>query len=297
MTGTPKPKDKFSRYTDATGQFSNRDLKTGEWYVQNKILLRNILIGVLGVWSVISVGYSLVAWGSYIVDGYFDDRALARRSVTQFQNYTGIQSTYGAKPLSFNTLQVYSTSEGLYDFVSLAQNKNERFVIRLHYVFTYDGGQTSEHDTLILPMATSPVAALGQALENYPSNPTLKIQKITYERISAHKITQIKQYIEQRTKFSVDNLEFIPPQEGVPTSRIKFDLINETTHEFWEPFFYIEPLSGGTAVGILSNTLTDFQPGERRVIEMATFLDVSGADDIRLTPVMDVFDQSIYKKP
>ncbi len=296
MPLAPKPKDKFSRYTDPTGQMSNRELTFGEWYVSHKIMLRNIFIGVLGIWSFISVGYSLVAWGAYATSGYFDDRALARRQVRQIQDYTAIQQNYKAKPLDMSALRVYTGTDSTYDFVVNAKNPNSQFIITVRFLYTYDGGQTAEREVLLLPQSTVPIAFLGHVLESYPSNPTLKIVNIGYERVSTHDIPKIQDFVTQRTKFTVENVTFTPPQEGVLASRITFDLVNNTVFSFWEPFFFIEIMSGEEPVGIMSTTVSNFGAEERRTIEVATFTDITGADSVRVTPVMNVFENSIYKK-
>jgi len=295
--GPQKTPDKFSRYTDATGEYSNKSLKVGGWYVAHKIVLRNICIGILLVWSVISVGYGIFGWGLYFVDGYFDDKALARRQIEQFQNYQNIQQGYKAKDLEFGTIGIFSPIEGKYDFVSAATNPNENVVVTVEFTYAYEGGETALNKVVLLPKATVPVAVLGHDAAAYPGNPTLKIQKVSYERISPHRITKIADYISQRSKFSVTNVEFVPPQEGVQASRVKFDLTNETVFEFWEPVYYVEILSGGGLMGILSTTLPEFKPGETRTVDINTFIDIASADDIRVTPVMDVFDASIFKRP
>lgn len=291
------PKDKFSRYRDPTGEFSNSTLKTGEWYVAHRILLRNIMIGILVVWGVVSVGYGVVAWGHYIVSGYFADRELARRQIRQFQNYEDIQESYKAVPLNFSPLQIYSSAAAKYDFVTRATNSNERFAIKIRYFFSYDGGKTAEAETLILPKMTVPVAVLGFDSENYPNNPKINIQKISYERISPHYIVRVGEYVEQRLKFSAENIQFVPPTEGVLASRVSFDVTNHSAYEFWEPFFYVEIFSGGEVIGILGLTLPQLKPSEKRTVDLNTFVDVELADDIRLTPMVDVFDRSVYKIP
>lgn len=297
MAFASKPPDKFSRYTDATGELSNKSLKVGGWYVAHKVLLRSIAIGVLLVWCVISVGFGIIAWGAYAVDGYFEDRALARRQIQQFQNYTNIQQSYKATALELSPIEIFVPSEGKYDLVSHATNKNDRTIITVEYKFTYEGGETAVNKTVILPHATVPLAVLGTETESYPGNPQLKIEDIKYERISPHQIYRIDDYIAQRSNFVVENVEFIPPQEGVLASRVKFDVTNNTVFTFWEPYFYVEILGGGGNIGILSTTIADFKPGETRTLDIATFTDILGADEIRLTPVMNVFDSSIYQRP
>lgn len=295
MAFTSKPPDKFSRYTDATGELSNKSLTAGEWYVSHKILLRNILIGVLLVWVVISVGYSLIAWGSYAVSGYFQDRALARRQITQFQNYEVLQQAYKATPLDFEAIQIFTPTEGKYDLVTFTTNKNSRFVVKLDYSFTYEGGKTETKHVSLLPLSRVPVAVLGVESESYPGNPTLKVEKVGYERVSEHAISDVGEYIKQRTNFTIENPQFLPPQEGVPASRLTFDILNNTLYGFWEPFFYVEILSGGETLGMVSLTVPDFKAGERRSIDLSTFIDLGSAEDIRLVPMLDVFDTSVYK--
>ncbi len=290
-----KPPEKFSQYTDPTGEFSNKSLHVGSWYVEHKIFLRNILIGVLLIWSIFSVGYGVIGWGHYVVEGYFQDRTLAKRQIAQFQNYTHIQQSYKALPLDFSPIQIFSPTTGKYDFVTLATNQNQRVLIRLQYRFTFEGGETSVHETFLLPGQTVPVAVLGYDSENYPGNSSLKIESIKYEHVSPHRILKIQDYVSQRTKFSTQNLEFFPPQEGIQASRIRFDITNETGFAFWEAFFALEVLSGGQSLGLLSATIADFQPGETRSVDVSTFFDIGSADEVRLTPIIDIFDSSVYK--
>lgn len=297
MPVSKKPQDKFSRYVDASGQFTNNELKAGEWYVAHKLVLRTILIWILGIWCVLSVGYGLIGWVMYYTSGYFKDRALVRSSVAQFQNYTQIQENYKAIPLDLNSIQVYSPVDNRYDFVTKATNNNERIVIRLKYHYEFAGGKTETSDIVVLPKSTVPVASLGQASDMYPSNPVLKFDEIKYERINAHVIPRIKDFLTQRTRFRVENPEFIPPTEGVVASRVKFDIINDTVFSFWEPLYFVEVISGGTTIGIFSITVPELKAEERRALDVSTFIDISGADDIRITPIIDIFDQSVFIKP
>lgn len=297
MPVSKKPQDKFSRYVDASGQFTNRELKTGEWYVTHKLLLRTILIWILGIWCVLSVGYGLIGWVMYYTSGYFDDRALLRSGVAQFQNYEQIQENYKASPLALKSIQVYSPIDGHYDFVTMATNNNERVVIRARYHYSFSSGESGTSDVVVLPKTTVPLAVLGQAAESYPSNPTLKFDTVAYERISPHIIPRIGDFISQRTRFRVEEPVFVPPQEGVVSSQIKFDIINDSVFSYWEPFYYVEVLSGGTAIGIIPITVPELKAEERRSIDINTFIDISAADDIRIIPVIDIFDPSVFIKP
>ena len=77
MSAKPKTPDKFSRYVDPTGEFSNRELKLSVFYLKHKLLLQKIGKNVLIVWCVVSVGYSFGYWVYYFSFGYFEDQKIA----------------------------------------------------------------------------------------------------------------------------------------------------------------------------------------------------------------------------
>lgn len=296
MSFSKKKEDTFSRYTDVTGTVSNRSLKLGEWYVSHKILLRNIFLVVFGIWCVISIGYSFFALVWYAVDGYFEDRSMLRARVLSLQRNNLSRNEYTATPLSFGNVQIFSPSPDLYDFVVSTENKNERSLAVVHYKFTFDGGETKTETMTVLPGKTIPLISLGNSFSDFPTNVKFVVVKKDFERIDAHRVSNIKNFIDSRLQFMTDEVVFTPPSEGLTSSKVEFFIQNNTVHNFWEIPFVAEIKSGSQTVGVFFFTVSDFVEGERRKIDVHTFFDVSFGDSLFVTPVFNVFDSSLYKR-
>lgn len=73
-------------------------------------------MGFLLLFGVVTVGYSLVMWGTYFTYGFFRDKGNAERSVAEFQNYTSLQHLYLPQDIQVSDIQISSHSPDQYDF-------------------------------------------------------------------------------------------------------------------------------------------------------------------------------------
>lgn len=290
--------DKFSRYTDPTGEFSNRELKLAEWYLKHKLLLQKIGKYILIVWCVITVGYGVGYLVYYFSYGYFQDQKMSAQSVLQFQNYQNLQTMYGAKDLVVREIAVYNSVSDLYDFVAQVENLNERWIAQVTYKFEYGGGETPSATTTLLPQTTRPIVVFGAIAGSYPTGARLMIEKIDWRRINPHTGINIQNYIDERSKFSVEKLAFTPARRstGILNNMIEFDLFNDTAYSFWEAEFYVELRDGGATVGLIHLNVDKFKTTEGRHIDLRSFVDNLRVDDIVIWPVFDIFDSSVYMK-
>ena len=173
-----KIKSKLSRYTDPTGEFSNRSLKLAEWYLKHKLLLQKIGKYILVAWCVVTVGYGFGYLGYYFSYGYFQDQKMASQSVALFQNYAKLQPMYGAKDLVVKDVDVYNSVSDLYDFVARVENPNERWVAKVTYKFAFSGGETSLATTVIPPQSARPIAFFGAAAGSYPVGARMVLKRL-----------------------------------------------------------------------------------------------------------------------
>lgn len=291
-----KTKDKLSRYTDPTGEFSNRSLKLAEWYLKHKLLLQKIGKYILVAWCVVTVGYGFGYLGYYFSYGYFQDQKMAAQSASQFQNYKNLQQMYGAKDLVVKDVDVYNSVSDLYDFAARVENPNERWVAKVTYKFQFSGGETSLAATVIPPQSARPMVLFGAAAGSYPVGARMVIEKVDWRRLNPHVDIDIKNYIAERSKFSVERFAFTPASRsaGILNNMIEFDLFNDTAYGFWDAEFYVELKDGGETVGLIHLNVDKFKTGEKRHIDLRSFVDNLRVSDIVVWPVFDVFDNNEY---
>src|SRR3989339_206473 len=291
-----KNKPKLSRYTDPTGEFSNRSLKLAEWYLKHKLLLQKIGKNFLIVWCVVTVGYSFGYWTYYLSYGYFKDQNMMQHQALEFQNYDAIKPLYSAQSLQVGNIDVYNSVSDLYDFVAKVTNPNERWIAKLTYKFTYVGGETESHTAVLWPKAELPIATFGVSAGAYPSYPHLVIEKMDWRRINPHSSTNIPLFVTEHTKFTVENFTFTPASRfsGTMNHIIKFELFNDTAYNFWDPEFYVELFDGGQTTGFIYVSLDKFKTGDKRIIDLRSWVDNLNVSDIVVWPVFDIFDKNEY---
>lgn len=289
-----KEKSKISRYYDPTGEFTNKNLALGSWYVRNKVLLRKIVIGILIFWIAVGGSYSLYHLGEYLFSGYWRERDNRIANVQQFQNYTNLQPAYGAQNLQINDMKISEVS-GKFDFFAQAFNPNKKFLARVSYKFAFDGGETPVRSVVIIPGKRIPLGFYGFESSIYPSGARLVVENTEWQKIDAHVIPDSAAYINPRLDFQVENLNFERQSqtEGVPP-RITFDIINQSAYSYYEGRFAVLMISGSGVENIMPLSIKEFRAGNVYPIDLRPAFDISGVSDIELVPLMNVFDQNEF---
>lgn len=298
MFAKPKTPDKFSRYTDPTGEFSNRELTLGVWYLKHKLLLQKIGKNILIVWCVVTVGYSFGYWLYYFSYGYFQDQKMAAALVREAPNHEVISALFNAKDLQVGRIEVYNSVSELFDFVARVKNPNQRNIARVTYKFVYNGGETASAQTLLLPNSERPIVYFGQKSDIYPTAPRLVIEKTEWKRIGAEETQDIGAFLAERMNFTVENFTFTKASQitGTLNSQIEFDLFNDTAYGYWDAKFYVELIDGAQTVGVIYLVVPKFKTGEMRHIDLRSLIDTLDVSDIKVWPAFNPFDLSVYLK-
>ncbi|MBD3311091.1 MAG: hypothetical protein GF349_01160 [Candidatus Magasanikbacteria bacterium] len=297
--GKNKKEDLASRYEDPSGSFGSGELKAATWYVKNKLLLQKIGIGALAVFCIITVGYSLFGWGKYLIFDYFSDRDMLTKQTLELNDYQSLHALYGAQQLQLGNAEVFTSSNGQYDFVTTVQNPNNRWAARVKFKYIYNGGETESEEAIILPLQERPFVVFAHEESSYPTRARLVIENIEWRSIDAHMVPNVSDYINQRFIFITDNFEFTRAGGSLdlPASSIKFDLTNDTAYSYWEAEFYVELLNSGNRTGVLYLAVPEFRAGETRTIDLRSFSEGIDVDAILLNPIINVFDSSEYIQP
>lgn len=172
----PKKPDNFSRYVDPTGEFTNRDLELGQWYVTHRVMLREIVVTILAIIIVVFGGYSLYRLIEYAFFGYSHDERLRNDLTKTSIPLKTLRSTVSAAPLIIDSVSVYPSTPGKYDFAALVENQNDRWLARVTYAFAWDGGETMPTQSIVLPTKKMPLVSIGVPRDSIPDTVRLIIK-------------------------------------------------------------------------------------------------------------------------
>ncbi len=294
-----KQPDTLSRYTDPTGELPNRELRLAQWYLTHRDTLYKIVVGVLIVVCVITMGYSLFAWTVHLFLGAPEQTDNLRAQEQSFQNFVELQNAYRAVDPVFLSTEVFENSAGRYDFSTFVKNPNSDFIATITYRYTFNGGETEKKEDVLLPEEERPIIVFGAELDGFPSGARLAIDAIKWQRVDAHDIADPVAYIAERMRFPVSDFLFQEANglNNVPTHQISFDVENASAYSYWQPVFYIEYLDGDAVTGVGYLTFEKFRSGDIHHAVLHSFAESFSVSDIRVYPVMNVFDSDVFMSP
>lgn len=293
-----KTKGGFSTYQPTEEELTNRQLTAVTWYVRNRALLEKIGTGLLILFCIVTVGYSTVKWGEYFIFGYFDDQVAAQRQVAEFPNYRRIQALYGAAPLAYGRVDVLRGSSEKFDFLTSIRNPNERWIAAVTYHYEFVGGRTDAATTIILPGQQHVLAELGVEHSSFPSQARLVVEETNWSHISAHLITDVPEYVDERLKMNLDNLTYSRGRAGEsPENTIRFSISNDSAYSYWNADFYAILLNGSQIVGIRPLLYKEFLSGQTRESELRLINIADRVSDIELITDINVFNRTEFILP
>jgi len=295
-------KDPLKGYVDTTGTLSNTGLRRAEWFVRHRELLRRMLIGVLGVWCVVTIGFSLWQWGDYFVFGYVEDREMILSQVRNAPDYHATHMRQSPADIQVSRAEVFVAADQKYDFAVDVSNPNERWVAILTYKYTYSGGETASQKTMLMPGVRRPVVVFGHDAGSFPRQVQLVLDDVSWKRISTHDIGDPLGYTKERLVFRTENFSFTPArgEETAAAHSVVFDLHNDSAYNYWSPTFYVELLSGFTGeqrVGMLFLSVNTLRSGEMQEVDIRSFAKDLSVSSVRIHPVIDVFDPGEFMEP
>ncbi|HAT04094.1 MAG TPA: hypothetical protein DCS29_05015 [Candidatus Magasanikbacteria bacterium] len=285
----------FTRYTDPTGEFSNRKLRFAQWYIEHKILLRKIFVLVLAVWSTITISIGLFVWGKYLVFDYTRDEqnisSIARSYVSRDQI-----ELHKPQDIIFRNQRVFMSAKDKYDFVIEATNPNDRWIATVSFLFVYSGGQTEVGETVLLPGVAQHVILFGHSSARRPTSPSFQLVDVEWKRIDPHDVSEPVTYMAQRLLFSTSKFLFAPANksEGSGSNLITFNVANNSLFGYWDGDFNVVYKDRGQIVGFAPLRMEQFVAGSVASVELASFMDQLQVDSIELEPRINVFDKTVY---
>ncbi|OGH76820.1 MAG: hypothetical protein A2469_03255 [Candidatus Magasanikbacteria bacterium RIFOXYC2_FULL_40_16] len=293
-----KPKEKSSEYIDTTGELTSRSLKLGTWYVEHKELMQKIGLGILIGWCVIFMGYSLLMWGEYLFFGYWEDQKQQAMYAQYNQNYESIKMLYKAQDLKISNVRIFGTADKFYDFAANVQNQNEKWMAKVSYHFKYGNTETEMQTASVMPLSERPLVAFGLENDTFPTGVNFVLDKIDWEAVDPHRISNAEAFLAERNLFSIDNFYVdLPSATGLPVPALYMDLLNQSAYSYWEPVFLVELINGNQTVGYIHLYFDKIEAFSTEKVDLRYFNKTTEFNNVRIIPTMNYFDESIYIGP
>lgn len=278
---------------------TGRQLKAGYWWISHKLLLRKLLFSLVLLLAVLLVGYSIYGWSSYYSYGYWKEKNMVAEMIEQPVPFSAYHKKNAPQPVQDDGLKVFDsgTKSGWKDLIVPIANPNEKWVAHIDYHFE-DGEQTTEPLTdMLLPLQESVIGVLGYAPSTTVKSPQFVMDDVSWERIDPHVVEDVQEFISSRLDFAIENIEIKGPGEieDVKTHVISFDLTNNTLQSYWEVPLFVELYRNDRLVGVEQVTVSSLELQQTQHVDLRSFSNERRITDIRVTPKLNIFDESVYK--
>lgn len=292
-----KKKIDINKYTDPTGEFGTTEFKRAVWFAKNKLLLYRLAVASLVAFSAVTICFSL--WRAFNIL-YFDLTAGRQMDaeLSQSPNYAALHPRFSPVAVEILNSSVLPETGGKISIWSELANPNTRYIAYFDYYYDFGGIATPKQTGFLLPQETKPIVQLGLDTNTYPGSPNLMIGNVRWQRISAHTVPDTALWQAERSNFSVEDFSFtFAGEQGLDASAVRFSLVNNTAYGFKDPVFYVGLYHNNGLVGAMRFDLTDFESLQRRDIDLRNYLDNLTVSEIKVFPVIDLYDNSVYLPP
>ncbi|NUM25445.1 MAG: hypothetical protein HUU49_02340 [Candidatus Buchananbacteria bacterium] len=281
----------------ATGnphQVSGWKIKLSYWYVSHKIRLRQALIVLLMLLSVLLYGYSLYKVLMILVvedKNFKQDLSVLSLNLIDYSYFRQANKPLDIQILSFDAL---GGREGRYDFVAQVQNPNEDWVAaEVDFQLLSGTNVVAEKSSFIYPQEIKYLAFFGEEVST-GFTPVIKINRIKWRRFN-----NFAAYGEPRLRFTISDINFKPASSSgirgeLPVSTLSFQIKNDTAFSYWNVGLYMALVNGNRPIAANFIKLDQFYSGESRTVDIRWYESLGSAGKVEVKPEVDILNSDSY---
>jgi hypothetical protein len=277
--------------------FTEGELQFANFWVRNRILLRQIGYGTLIAVNVLSWGYAL--WG--IIDAYaisYDRESRITQDIIQNQFLATQLQANRPQDVDIATVNVFQGTDKRLDFVVGAKNPNTEWWATFTYRFNVGGEVTPKRIGFILPGQTRYLGEFGFTPTSAGARTgVLVVDEVRWHRVEPAQVgDDYAAWLERHDQFRADDVQFRVEQlpGAKRLSRSSFTFVNPSAYGFWQVELYVVLKRGTSPVAATAVTLDRVLPGESRPINIDWFESLPGVTATEIVPVVNLLDESSF---
>ena len=275
---------------------SDQDLEKGYWYVSHKVLLRKIFVVTLSVIAIIFIGYGVLG----LVKFYLVDRS-ARLAIENSLGQPKLNQELLAEVNNPQDLQIFGTEivsagEGSYDLVTEVLNPNAKWYVEsFDYYYLIEEEQSTVNTNYILPGQTKYVLELNYLSDQKFNDADLIIENIKWKKVFDYEALAAKQLLFDFEEAQVLSSEQSGLSDQGSVASVRFDIINKSSYNYWEPQFIVLLYKRDSLVGVTRILVDGLNSGEKKTENVNLFQTVPLATDISIIPDINILDPDVFK--
>jgi hypothetical protein len=278
-----------SEYQIGSG-LSDSQLNAASLWVKHRLALRRLGYGSLVAFSILCWGYTLWSYLDAFVISWPRESRITKLIAQQAVPPDALRRI-APEPLQPGEAQAFETTDGRLDLLASLTNPNELWSARIKYRFMLDGQGTASQEVVVLPHSTRPLVELGWRGDG---SPQLDVQSIQWQRIPLNFVKgSYDTYAAERQDFIIsEEPSYLSLGEGL--GKTDFTLTNHTGYGYWNVQVFVTLLRQGIPLAVNKIDVRELKPNEVRPISLQWFENVSGVDQVEVTPYVDILNPASY---
>ncbi len=277
--------------------FTEGELKFSSFWVRHELEIRRSARVLLIAINALFWGYAL--WG--VLDAYVISYPIESR-ITQSiaENAFVAQRLQSNRPRSVQTspVQVFQGTDSRLDMVVAVTNPNDQWYAEFTYRFNVSGEQTAMKSGFLMPKQSAYLGEFGFAPQKTGGKTSaLIVENLVWKRVDPAIVGQdFAAWMASHDDFKIEDLE-TKTNLTIGTrkaTRTRFILKNPTPYGYWNVGIYVLLHRANAPVAVNYITISEFKPGESRVVETDWYETLPSITETEVVPVVNFFDSSAY---
>ncbi|MCX6778729.1 MAG: hypothetical protein NTU97_00665, partial [Candidatus Magasanikbacteria bacterium] len=237
---------------------TEKQLKWGYWYTTHRPQLYKSLIWSLVVFCILLGGYNIYYWGDYLIFGYTNDQKLMLELRSNILRSPNLLEHFAAKPITIGGVISYPAGDKT-DALAMVSNPDPDFIATIDYSFVLNGQKLETRQSVVLPSENKYIAELGIKGGGVVD---FNLIKVSWQRISAHKISNPVAYKEARIQFELLDFNY----SSSPYSRISFSIKNNSFFGYYQANFLVLLRNYENIIGVEKIVIDNFPAGSKQLV-------------------------------
>jgi hypothetical protein len=247
-----------------------------------------------------SLAFFFIIVLGFIISGSFSDIRSAGVSFgANIQNAHAIAAQHDAKAFVIGSSKILQGTPSTYDFFTTITNPNADWYATFTYTFSSSSVSSESRQGFVMPGETSYLLALGNKVESRPGAVSVALNDVVWHRVYRHVAPDISTWLRDHNAFVISAPEYALDVTFAEAKigRSTFAVTNTTPYAYWVAPFTVVLERAGSIVGITQATVTEFESGEIRDVDVRWYEDVPISASVTVMPAINYFDQNVYMPP
>lgn len=275
---------------------SQDELKVSYWYVTHRVLLRKIGIMVLAVVSGVLLLYGIYGLIDFYLLGGRENAAIEKSLSAGGLNYTLLAEANRPTDLAVLDTTILKGAGSSYDIISEISNPNVQWDVEsFDYYYMIGEAKTNVKTDFILPNSSKYVL-----YPNYESDAGAAEANLVIENIKWKKVSDFDLLAEKILQFNFENKVILSSKSSSLSKKesvtnIRFDVLNKSSYNFWEPRFIVLLLRGDALVAVTQVVVDGLASGEKKTESVNLFQTIPSGATMEIFPDIDILNPDVFK--